>query len=103
MKWETEDQKDRRITSTTDWINTRDLGKLDKLKEEAGIYIFADRSHRVKYVGRASYNVKRRVMAQITKGEKTRGASLVKVLYSPDLEADLITKYKPANNDKGKK
>ena len=102
MEWENKDQKDWRVTGTTQWINKNDSDKLDRLKEEAGIYIFADRNHRVKYVGRASYNVKQRVKFQINQGEKARGASLVKVLYSPDLEADLITKYQPANNVQGK-
>ena len=100
MKWQPRDAKDSQVTYNSGWIKKTEV---ESLKEEPGIYIFADRNRDVTYVGRASYSVRKRVKDHLRDGRdgKAGRASLVMALYARDLEADLIAKYQPTNNING--
>ena len=117
MKWNTNDEKDPRVVKASDWIVLSAYQK--ELEARAGVYIFADEAHDVRYIGKAGagrmivegkekkqevdklifeiYSAKYR--------KKDNGATHVKVLYTNSdakalaLEQELIKKYDPANNN----
>ena len=101
MKWDSSDQRGRRIVSYSGW---RHIKSYSGLKKKAGVYIFADVDLQVNYIGKAGAG---RMVEEITDAiyrDKERGAAQVKALYTDSdeeaqsLEADLIDKYDPPNN-----
>ncbi len=102
MIWDSSDHWDNRVVEYTPrW---RYLGNYETLEPRAGVYIFANASLYVKYVGKAGPG---RMVVEITSAirrEKDFGATLVKALYTNSddraktLERDLIEKYDPPNN-----
>lgn len=101
MQWETSDHQDWRVVDYTRWLN---ISNYQNLEARAGVYIFADVNHQVKYIGKAGAGrVVDEIYNAIYRG-KNRGATRVKVLYTnsnsnaTSLEAKLIEKYNPPNN-----
>jgi excinuclease UvrABC nuclease subunit len=102
MIWQREDCYDNRVVKYSLWTPKF---KYSLLEERAGMYLFVDDQHDVKYVGKAGAG---RMVAEIrdaiSRG-KDKGASLVKALYTNSdpnalsLERDLINKYNPPNNE----
>lgn len=101
MKWDSSNQRGRRIVSYSGW---RHIKSYSGLKKKAGVYIFADVDLQVKYIGKAGAD---RMVEEITDAiyrDKERGATLVRALYTDSdknarsLETDLIDKYDPPNN-----
>ena len=101
MRWNVSDNRDWRVVKYTGWLNIEDY---QDLEERAGVYIFADVDHQVKYIGKAGAG---RIVDEIYSAQyrdKDRGATLVKVLYTnssanaQSLETKLINKYGPPNN-----
>ena len=101
MQWETSDHQDWRAIDHTRWLN---IGNYQNLKARAGVYVFADVNHQVKYIGKAGAG---RIVDETYNAiyrDKNRGATQVKVLYTnsdsnaTSLEAKLIDKYNPPNN-----
>jgi len=116
MKWDSQDEKDNPIVSASNWFALPFYKKT--VEARAGVYIFADKSHDVKYIGKAGAG---RLVVEMDKAvqpaarliyeiysaigrKKDQGASLVKVLYTNSdevalkLEKELIDKYEPDNN-----
>lgn len=101
MIWDASDQQDWRVVDYSGWLSLQNYGNLEN---KAGVYIFADASHDVKYIGKAGAG---RMVVEISNAisrDKDRGATLVKALYTDSsanaqsLETDLINKYDPPNN-----
>lgn len=107
MKWIVTSEEDSRIIEKSNWIS---IDEYKELKENYGVYIFANDDLDVKYIGKAG---KRRMVLEhiqvfeiysaICRG-KDDGATQVKALYTNNnkkaltLESDLIKKYTPQNN-----
>jgi len=101
VEWSISDHQDWRVVDFTRWLK---LTNYQNLEERAGVYIFANVNHQVKYIGKAGAG---RMVAEIgnaIRRDKDRGATLVKALYTnstanaQSLETDLIRKYRPPNN-----
>lgn len=101
MIWDIGDQQDRRVVDYSSWLN---LENYENLENKAGVYIFADASHDVKYNGKAGAGRMVDEISDAIRREKNKGATLVKALYTnssenaQSLETDLINKYDPPNN-----
>jgi len=107
MKWNGNQEEDKRIVDKTDWFL---IDNYKELKENAGVYVFVNDDLDVKYIGRAGQG--RMVLEHIHIFEihsaicrgKDNGATKVKALYTQNnklsiaLEADLIKIYTPSNN-----
>ena len=50
MQWDISDHQDWRVVDNTRWLN---ISNYQNLKARAGVYIFADVNHQVKYIGKA--------------------------------------------------
>jgi len=101
MIWDASDQQDWRVVDYSGWLSLQNYGNLEN---KAGVYIFADASHDVKYIGKAGAGrMVDEISNAISRGKNT-GATLVKALYTnssenaQSLETDLIRKYNPPNN-----
>jgi len=101
MQWDISDHQDWRVADNTRWLN---IINYQNLKARAGVYIFADVNHQVKYIGKAGAGrIVDETCNAIYRG-KNRGATQVKVLYTNSnsnalsLETKLIDKYNPPNN-----
>lgn len=101
MEWDISDHQDWRVVDHTRWLNIVNYQELEK---RAGVYIFADINHQVKYIGKAGAGrIVDEIYNAINRG-KDRGATLLKVLYTnstanaQSLETYLINKYSPPNN-----
>ena len=101
MEWSNKDQRDSKAVQNTRWMN---IEYYENLENRAGVYIFANISHQVKYIGKAgAYRIVKEIASAISR-DKDRGATLVKVLYTnsssnaKSLERTLIDKYNPPNN-----
>ncbi|MBA7601862.1 hypothetical protein ES703_08946 [subsurface metagenome] len=101
MIWDIRDQQDRRVVDYSGWLN---LENYENLENKAGVYIFADANHDVKYIGKAGAGRMVDEISSAINREKNKGASLVKALYTnssenaQSLETDLINQYDPPNN-----
>ena len=101
MQWDISDHQDWRVVDNTRWLN---ISNYQNLEARAGVYIFADVNHQVKYIGKAGAGrIVDEIYNAIYRG-KDRGATQVKALYTnssgnaTSLEAKLIDKYNPPNN-----
>ena len=101
MQWDISDHQDWRVVDNTRWLN---INNYRNLEERAGVYIFANVNHQVKYIGKAGAGrIVDETYNAIYRG-KNRGATQVKVLYTNSnsnalsLEAKLKDKYRPPNN-----
>ncbi|MBA7695553.1 hypothetical protein ES703_104182 [subsurface metagenome] len=101
MKWQKSEGKDSRVVMEAGWKPIKDYKTLE---QRGGVYIFADDSEDVKYVGYASIP---RMVAEIGNSiseEKGRYATQVRVLYTDSdsntisLSKDLRIKYSPVHN-----
>lgn len=75
MEWDISDHHDWRVMDHTGWLN---IANYQNLEKRAGVYIFADISHQVKYIGKAGAG---RIVDEIynaMKRGKDRGATLLK-------------------------
>ena len=101
MIWDIGDHQDRRVVDYSNWLYLENYGNL---KNNAGVYIFADANHHVKYIGKAGAGRMVDEISYAIRREKDKGATLVKALYTnssenaQSLEKDLIEKYNPPNN-----
>lgn len=102
MTFDAADAHDRRVQEDTRWQRLEAC----ELTPDAspGVYVFADPWETVKYVGRAAAGgLSTEVGAAVRMG-KALGASLVRVMRTPDeeaaetLERDLVRRYGPVNN-----
>jgi excinuclease UvrABC nuclease subunit len=102
-KFDWSDQKGYRVVEHTYWPTIKRFE--ENLEPRAGVYIFADRDHRVKYVGSAKAG---RMVEEVKHARwrgKDKGATLVKGLYTNrtkwarELEKKLIHKYQPLHNE----
>lgn len=107
MKWDKSSESDTRVISKSKWTP---IDAYKELKENAGVYVFANDDFDVKYIGKAG---KRRMVLEyvqvfeiysaICRG-KDDGATQVKALYTNSnenalsLESELVKKYTPDNN-----
>lgn len=107
MKWNVTSEEDSRIIERSNWIS---IDEYTELKENSGVYVFANDDLDVKYIGKAG---KRRMVLEhvqvfeihsaICRG-KDDGATQVKALYTNSnenaltLEKELIRIYTPDNN-----
>lgn len=109
MRWDKNDEHDSRIKAVTDWTS---FDEVHTLEARAGVYVFADDSEDVVYIGKAGAGrmIKEDMIIEIMNAKyrnKDEGATQVKALYTNSgdialaLEGDLILKYQPINNDKG--
>ncbi len=101
MSWDSSDHWDYRVVEYTRW---RLIWNYETLEPRAGVYIFANASLYVKYVGKAGPG---RMVVEIESAfrrGKDYGATRVKALYTNSddraktLERNLIGKYDPPNN-----
>jgi excinuclease UvrABC nuclease subunit len=101
MQWDISDHRDWRVVDYTRWLSIQNYQNLQK---RAGVYIFADVNHQVKYVGKAGAGRMVSEIQDALERGKDRGATLVKSLYTnstvnaQSLETALIDKYHPPNN-----
>lgn len=102
MVWDDKEVKDGRVKAySVGWIV---IGNYQTLENRAGVYIFADVDHQVKYVGKAGAGRMVEEIQDAIRRDKDRGATLVKALYinsdanALSLENDLKNKYHPPNN-----
>ena len=101
MQWDIDDHQDWRVVDYIRWLN---IDNYRNLEERAGVYIFADVNHQVKYIGKAGAGRMVQEIYNAIYRDKGRGATLVKALYTNSssnagsLEARLIEKYGPPNN-----
>ncbi len=101
MKWQQSEVSDSRVVMEAGWRPIKDYKTLES---RGGVYIFADDSEDVKYVGKASIP---RMVAEIGNSiseTKDRSATQVRVLYTDSdsntisLSKDLRIKYSPVHN-----
>jgi len=101
MKWDTSDHGRHEVVEYTNW---RLLRNYESLEWRAGVYVFADGSHQVKYVGKAGPGRMVNEVGDAIRRGKHYGSTLVKALYTNSdekarsLESYLIRKYQPPNN-----
>lgn len=101
MEWDISDHQDWRVVDYTRWLN---IANYQNLGKRAGVYIFADINHQVKYIGKAGAGRLVDEIDNAMRRGKDRGATLLKALYTnstanaQSLETDLINKYNPPNN-----
>ena len=105
MKFDTEDHKIGMVRARTQWCH---LDRYEKnLKPRSGVFIFADKTHDVKYVGKAAKRGMLNAIQAAKAKDKDYWATRVKALYTYDnesakeLRTQLKTKYRPLNNEKG--
>ena len=100
MKWERGEVSDSRVIREEGWKPIKDYTRLD---ETGGVYIFADDSEDVKYIGKAPQG---RMIVEIRNSinsAKNRSATQVRVLHTDSdsnaisLARDLRKKYNPVN------
>lgn len=101
MEWNDKDALDRRIFTSSYW---RKIDNYKELVNRAGVYVFANSTYQVKYVGKAGFmRMVPEISSEINR-KKDYGATLVKALYTNSdqkalsLERGLINKYNPPNN-----
>jgi len=101
MAWDSSDHSDYRVVSYTGWKNLENYGQLES---RAGVYLFANESLQIKYIGKAGAGrMVFEIESAIRRG-KDFGATLLKALYTNSganalsLEDALIVKYNPPNN-----
>lgn len=101
MRWDIRDHQDWRVVDYTRWLNIENYRNLEN---RAGVYIFADVNHQVKYIGKAGAGRMVNEISNAMYRGKSKGATLVKALYTnssanaQSLETVLINKYNPPNN-----
>jgi len=99
--WDTSDHRRYEVVDYTNW---RLLKNYRSLEPRAGVYVFADRNHQVRYVGKAGPGRMVDEVADAIARGKDFGATEVKALYTnsnekaANLEKYLIEKYQPPNN-----
>ena len=99
MKWERWSERDYRVARASEWIRIDDLRPL---RWNPGVYILADDSMWVEYIG-STGTVIEAVAGAYRQGKAPR-ARLVKALYTvssssaADLARELITYYDPPRN-----
>lgn len=105
MTFDTEDHKIGMVKDRTQWCH---LDRYEKnLKPRSGVFVFADKNHDVKYVGKAAKRGMLNAIQAAKAQDKDYRATRVKALYTyddksaKDLRAKLKTKYRPLNNKKG--
>ena len=88
------------VSSWTTWA-----AKSKKLPDRAGVYIYADINHQVKYIGKAGAGrLNLEAKSAMNTRDKAKGATLVKALITNSdakaisLEKYLVKKYQPPNN-----
>ena len=100
MKWERVEVSDSRVIREEGWKPIKDYTRLD---ETGGVYIFADDSEDVKYIGKASQG---RMIVEIRNSineAKNIFPTQVRVLHTDSdsnaisLARDLREKYNPVN------
>ena len=101
MKWQQSEVNDPRIVMEAGWKPIIDYTRLDS---NGGVYIFADDSEDVKYIGNAPLG---RMVVEIRNSvneAKNISATKVRALYTDSdsntksLARDLREKYNPINN-----
>ena len=101
MEWKIGDSHDARIVSLSQWLR---IDRYKELRNRTGVFLFADSSRNVKYVGSArSFRLTSEIYRAV-RLDKDKDAVLVKALYTDSAESaeslrkDLISKYQPVNN-----
>ena len=101
MKWQQSEVNDPRVVMEAGWKPIKDYTRLDS---NGGVYIFADDSEDVKYIGKAPIG---RMVVEIRNSvneAKNISATKVRALYTDSdpntisLARDLREKYNPVNN-----
>jgi excinuclease UvrABC nuclease subunit len=101
MKWDNRDGRDYRVVASSGWTS---LTNYSNLEARAGVYLFADSSLQIKYIGKAGAGRIASEVGNAIRRGKGRGASQVRALYTNSdanalsLESSLIAKYDPINN-----
>jgi hypothetical protein len=101
MLWDPAEQKAHRVTGYSFWLY---IENYEYLENKAGVFIFANASQSVKYIGKAGAGKMSLEIARAIGEKKNFGATLVKALFTDSdktaksLGSDLIEKYEPANN-----
>ena len=99
MRWDSKDERNRRVDSASGWLRIDDFRRL---QGKPGVFIFADDSLSVEYVG-STGSIFNGVNSAIRLG-KDRQATQVKALYTgssseaEDLAEELVRVYRPWNN-----
>lgn len=106
-QWDIAFHADQRIIDYTNWLYLENFGNLkfrSATSTNAGVYIFANALHQVKYVGKAGIGrMVIEIYSAITR-QKDKGATLVKALYTKtdsdalNLETELRRYFDPVNN-----
>ena len=99
VKWRGYDARSE-VSKWTKWKK-----KTEELPNVAGVYIYANSKHDVKYIGKAGAGrLNEEAKSAMKVRKKDKGASLVRGLITNNnvkaksLEDYLIKKYKPSNN-----
>jgi hypothetical protein len=104
--WNNNDSNLPLVNGDASWRFIHDFSGFQSYK---GVFLLADASHHIKYVGHTQNNFVIEAIANAIENGKNNGATLVKVLYTKlDKEAQLLAKiftekYKPENNFKDTK
>tara|TARA_B100000683_G_C12082577_1_gene387493 strand:- start:70 stop:384 length:315 start_codon:yes stop_codon:yes gene_type:complete len=90
-------------SEVSSWTNWGPKSKI--LPDTAGVYIYADINHQVKYIGKAGAGrLNLEAKSAMNNRNKAKGATLVKALITnsnakaKSLEKYLVKKYQPPNN-----
>ncbi|MDN5326561.1 MAG: catalytic domain [Moorella sp. (in: firmicutes)] len=102
MKWDSSDEKDKRIVEFGRWYGLNEVD--DKAPERAGAYVFINDSYDVKYVGKAgARRLRNEIKDAIKRGKDREATKFGWFATNSDeaarsLESDWIKKYDPPNN-----
>jgi excinuclease UvrABC nuclease subunit len=102
MQWDSRDSSDTRVVDRGGWCELRSIG--NDFPDRIGVYVFADTTLEVKYVGKArAGRLRVEALDSVRRGE-ARGATQAIWLATnsettkQSLERVLIAKYSPPNN-----
>lgn len=102
MKWDSKDENDSRIVAKGRWYDLDDVD--EKAPERAGVYVFVNSDHDVKYVGKAGAGRLKDEIKDAISRDKDKYATLFGWFATnsdenaKSLERDWIDKYDPLNN-----
>lgn len=105
MKFDTDDHKIGMVKDYTRWSKIDNYQ--DNLKPRSGVFLFANRGHDVRYVGKAAKRGMLDAIRSAINSDKDYQATRIKALYTYDdenaldLRRRLITAYSPLNNERG--
>jgi excinuclease UvrABC nuclease subunit len=102
MQWDSRDGSDTRVVDRGGWCDIGNIG--NKFPERAGVYVFADATLQVRYVGKAGAGrLQVEALDSVRRGEARGATQAIWLAANSDataqsLERVLIARYGPPNN-----